>query len=230
MAFFISECDSNGLHFISKTTFAPMISAIVLPVMLGTKSPVYIIAAFLLTLSVIVIRLSTDKMGVTTKRDYIYVEHDIKDELKVYIFRCIVMFALCITGFVLKLNFMVAPPLLVLFTELSSPLNKGKKNIFKITGCVFLCAVSGVISRVVVCEMLKMPLFFAAFFTGLFILIVLFTFKVFLPPAGAIAVLALLIDEKFLYLYPFQILIGTLIYVFAAETYGRLSAKKSIEK
>lgn len=210
------------LFLISGTTFAPMISAIVLPVMLGTKSPVYVISAFLLTLTIILIRIATDKMHVTRRRDFKRVVHDKSEESKVFIFRCIVMFALCITGFNFKLNFLAAPPILVLFTELSSPINKGKKNPIRIIGCVFSCSLVGVICRMLICSVLNLPLYVAAFFIGFFMIIVLVRFKVLIPPAGAIAVLALLIDDKFLLTYPVQILIASVIYVLAAIAYGKM--------
>lgn len=48
----------------SGTTFAPVISSVVLPVMLGTNSAIYPIAAAVLTLLIIMERLLIEKLGI----------------------------------------------------------------------------------------------------------------------------------------------------------------------
>ncbi|MBQ4524336.1 MAG: hypothetical protein IJA10_15555 [Lachnospiraceae bacterium] len=45
----------------------------------------------------------------------------------------------------------------------------------------------------------------------LFMIIYLFTFDVFLPPAGAMTILAMLIPETMLFFYPVQVFFGVLI-------------------
>ena len=69
--FSIAYALSQIILLCSKTTFAPMISAIMLPVMLQTKTPVYIFAAFILTATIILVRLVLEKTGVKEKNTYI---------------------------------------------------------------------------------------------------------------------------------------------------------------
>ena len=59
----IAYAVSQVIFLLSKTTMAPMISAIVLPVMLQTRSIIYIISAFLLTIFVVIIRWVMEKKG-----------------------------------------------------------------------------------------------------------------------------------------------------------------------
>lgn len=55
---------------LSGTTFAPMISAIVLPVMMQTESFIYPIAAFLLTIAVVLFRRFLLKVKIRDKRGF----------------------------------------------------------------------------------------------------------------------------------------------------------------
>ena len=65
------------LFMLSGTTFAPMISAIVLPVMMQTESFIYPIAAFLLTVAVVkIVNTKT-----TTAVDNISYEQQIQDAI-----------------------------------------------------------------------------------------------------------------------------------------------------
>ena len=58
------------LFMLSGTTFAPMISAIVLPVMMQTESFIYPIAAFLLTIAVVLFRRFLLKDKIRDKEDF----------------------------------------------------------------------------------------------------------------------------------------------------------------
>lgn len=58
------------LFMLSGTTFAPMISAIVLPVMMQTESFIYPIAAFLLTVAVVLFRRFLLKVKIRDKEDF----------------------------------------------------------------------------------------------------------------------------------------------------------------
>ncbi|MCR5625173.1 MAG: hypothetical protein K6G11_08035 [Lachnospiraceae bacterium] len=203
------------IFLFSGTSFAPMISAIVLPVMLGTESMVYLVAAFSLTLVIVLVRALTDRLGLTECEKFEAVERNVKYEVLTFVYRTVIMLVLCYFGYLFKMNFIIAPPLLVLFTELSGVRKEGEINPVKVVGSVFLCAVAGAFSRVLICNYMHLPLYVAAFAVGILMIVILRNFKAFLPPAGALGVLALLIDEKSVYTYPLQILAGVAIYVAA---------------
>lgn len=59
------------LLFVSKTDFAPMISAISLPVLIQTKSSIYLISAFSFTLLLILFRFLLEKFDLKQKREFI---------------------------------------------------------------------------------------------------------------------------------------------------------------
>ena len=105
------------LFMFSGTTFAPMISAIVLPVMMQTESFIYPIAAFLLTIAVVLFRRFLLKVKIRDKEDFqsvnLHAKSDVIDTAVRTICVAVVGFFAIWSGF----KFAIAPPLLVAFTE-----------------------------------------------------------------------------------------------------------------
>ena len=118
------------LFMLSGTTFAPMISAIVLPVMMQTESFIYPIAAFLLTIAVVLFRRFLLKVKIRDKEDFqsvnLHAKSDVIDTAVRTICVAVVGFFAIWSGF----KFAIAPPLLVAFTEFSRPKNKARKDGF----------------------------------------------------------------------------------------------------
>lgn len=244
--FSIAYALSQIILLCSKTTFAPMISAIMLPVMLQTKTPVYICAAFILTATIILVRLVLEKTGVKEKNAYIPQKIDLKKDISLIVIRSMVVLLLSIVIFGMEydLRFLLAPPLLVFFTEItkrnenmvkeqkveSEDDKKWMKHQLQIRikkGIPFitLCAFTGVLCRYIITVLLGLPLTLSAVVAILFMIIYLFTFDVFLPPAGAMTILAMLIPESMMLFYPVQVFFGVLILsIFGMGIKGKLGS------
>ena len=99
----------------SGTSFAPMISAIALPVLLGTESPVYLIAAFLLTAFILCLHIMLEMTGIkepATKFKPVKVDkQDWRDAVMRLIFVGIAAWLVLRSGN----RYIIAPPLLVAF-------------------------------------------------------------------------------------------------------------------
>ena len=126
IAFAISQI----VFMFSKTTFAPLISAIVLPVMMQTTSFVYPLAAFLLTVAVILFRKIFESTGIKEKEPYEPVTLNFRADIIDAVIRVICVSAIGYIAFPLDFRFAVAPPLLVVFTEFSRPNNKARLKIY----------------------------------------------------------------------------------------------------
>lgn len=104
----------------SGTRFAPMISAIALPVLLGTESWVYPAAAFLLTGLILLCHWGLERLGLREELRFSPVRPAAADwraaGLRLALAAPVIWAALA-----LDCRFAVAPPLLVAFTEFSSP-------------------------------------------------------------------------------------------------------------
>ena len=196
------------LFMFSGTTFAPMISAIVLPVMMQTESFIYPIAAFLLTIAVVLFRRFLLKVKIRDKEDFQSVNLHAKSDTAVRtICVAVVGFFAILSGF----KFAIAPPLLVAFTEFSRPKNKARNKPVKTVLLITVCAFVGAVSRYVLNMTLGLPLTVAALTATAIMLVIVYCTKMYIPPAGALTILSMIIPSESVLLYPLQILVGTAV-------------------
>ena len=199
------------LFMFSGTTFAPMISAIVLPVMMQTESFIYPIAAFLLTIAVILFRRILVKVKIRDKEDFqpvnLHTKSDIIDTSVRIICVAVVGFLAIWSGF----KFAIAPPLLVAFTEFSRPKNNARNKPVKAVLVITACAFVGAVSRFVLNMTLGLPLTVAALTATVIMLVIVYCSKMFIPPAGALTILSMIIPSESVLLYPLQIFVGTAV-------------------
>ncbi len=209
--------------FASRTTFAPLISAISLPVLIQTKSFVYVVAAIGLTILVCALSILLEKLGAKDRNEYEPVSllsfRDVPD----IVFRSVTVFLLSLLCIHFDVRFCVAPPLLVAFTELSRKSSPALKRPFSVILLVFLCAFFGALSRFVFCVKFGLPLTLAAFFVAICVLFLVRIFSFPFPPAAAMSVLAMLIPENSVIFYPLQVLFGICVLVALAFFWRKLS-------
>lgn len=195
----------------SGTSFTPLISAIALPVLIQTKSPVYIAAAIILTALVCLLRALLVRTGAVEKGDFSALPLGAvawRLELAALLFRTaavLLLAAFCIpAGF----RFCLAPPLLVAFVGLSAGPRRSWSAMVRLTLLVSLCALSGAGARLLLTGQLGLPLAVSAFFASLLVLLLLRLFSMPFPPAAAMAILAMLIPADSLLFYPLQVAAG----------------------
>ena len=215
---------------ISKTTFMPMISALVLPILLQTRSIWYLISLILFTGTILLIRYLLEKYGIKEKNEYFEVSE--KTDLTILAFRMILVSVMIILALRFNFRYAVAPPLLVAFTEFSSAKNKAVDTMsVKIILLAELCAVSGALIRLVGERYLgcilepQIVLITSVVISCLLFLMIVNGFKVFIPPFGAIVLLAYLVPKDYELWYPMHILVGITIYTFVTKTYKWISEK-----
>ncbi|MCR4744274.1 MAG: hypothetical protein K5894_03490 [Lachnospiraceae bacterium] len=203
---------------ISGTSFAPLISAVVLPVMLQTESIVYPIAAVILTIAVIVCRRFLIHFGIREDEEYIPKRLNSASDIKDTVKRIVLVVLIGYAAFRFDFRFVIAPPLLVAFTELSRPGNKAKKKPFKIIAAMTAAAFVAAVFRYFITIKGGMPLTLTAATASLAMLIIINLSSVYLPPLGAVTLLAMLIPEAAVITYPLQIAVGISIYILLART------------
>ena len=213
----------------SGTTFAPVISSVVLPVMLGTNSAIYPIAAAVLTFLILMERLLIEKLGIAEKSEFSPEPMPDKNAIILlaarWLIGSIAIFPAVGTGF----KFAVAPPLLVAFTEFCRKDSAVRKRPVSITLLIVGCALVGAVCRLVF-TLLGWKMFIAAGVTMLIVCIIMNSVKLFVPPAAALSVLAFLIPEEAVVTYPLQIAAGTLFFVLAGRILGKISELRTSER
>lgn len=219
---------SQAIYLYSGTTFAPMISAMVLPVLLGTESWVYPIAAVCLTGGILLLQLLLEKTEVRQTELFVSVPLPGKRELFHSVLRAACVCILAFIAIKADIRFAIAPPLLVAFTEFSKPENKARKTPVKTVLLIFFCASAGSLCRWGLTMVLGLPLTVAAVTAAVCMLLLLFGFGRYLPPAGAMTVLAMLIPAEAVPLYPIQVLIGVSVFMLLAR--GIFTARRVLEE
>ena len=192
----------------SGTTFAPFVSAVILPIMMQTESFVYPASAFVLTLIIVALHTLFLKCGIRSDEDYVPKRLNSRTDYIDAVLRVISVGIVGAVAFMSGYRFVIAPPLLVAFTEFSRPGNKARNKPFKTIAVVTLCAVIGAVCRYFINISLGMPLTVAAAVAAVLLLAVIHKSRMFMPPAGAITILAMIIPETAVMTFPVQILCG----------------------
>lgn len=207
------------LFMFSSTTFAPFVSAIVLPVMMQTKSFIYPISAVVLTILVIGFHQLFLKMKIREDEEYIPVMLNSKDDIIDTALRIV---CVAIVGFVaiyFDFKFVIAPPLLVAFTEFSRPRNKVRNKPIKTVLVITGCALVGSLSRYLLTIKLELPLTVSALIATLIMLLILTYTKMYMPPVGAITILSMIIPEISVITYSLQIFVGSVVIILLSRVF-----------
>lgn len=207
------------LFIFSGTTFAPFVSAIVLPVMMQTKSFIYPISAVVLTILVIGFHQLFLKMKIREDEEYIPVMLNSKDDIIDTALRIV---CVAIVGFVaiyFNYKFIIAPPLLVAFTEFSRPRNKVRNKPIKTVLVITSCALVGSLSRYLLTIKLELPLTVSALIVTLIMLLILTYTKMYMPPVGAITILSMIIPQSSVITYPLQIFVGSVVIILLSRVF-----------
>ena len=200
---------------LSGTEFLPAVSACVLPVLLGTRSPVYIGSVAVMTSLILLAQYILERCGIREKNVFVPVKPD-KRLFGLRIRQIAAASLICVLPAISKEIFFIAPPLIVAFFEMSKPGSRLMERAPLAVALIVFAAVSGVLSRFVLTERLGLPLAVSAAVSCGAVLIAVYRSGLFFPPCGAIATLPLIIPRGALLRFPFEIAAGTLIFVAAA--------------
>ena len=196
----------------SGTSFAPMISAIALPVLLGAESIVYPIAALILTSLILMCHLALVRSGIKEEVAFVPVGPTGQDWTDAVVRLALV----AVTAWVvlrLDSRFVIAPPLLVAFTEFSRRDSGARKRPVTVVAAIGLCGLAGAICRYVIHMSLELPLTLAAVAAAVLMILILTKLKAYVPPAGALCILPMLIPAEKVIGYPLQILAGAALFM-----------------
>lgn len=217
LAYFIGQI----LLLSSETTFAPMISAIVLPVMLQTRSINYLISAFVFTSLILIVHYFFEKKGLVEVKPVVFSSMWNKEKITIMLARTLLAFIGIVLAFRFDFKFAVAPPLLVAFTEFTNPQGKVRKKPMQAILLIFVCALVASYSRYMLAMQLKMSLIIPVCVTSIFVIFMIATTKMYIPPAGAIGILAFLIPEDAVIYYPLHVFVGIAMMMLLALVFFR---------
>ena len=184
----------------ARSTLAPAISAAMLPLILGSTSWLYPLSVCVLTA---VVALGSGLFGsgqtspAPTRRDEFW-----------FWLRLLPVVALAAwLAIASAAPFVLAPPLVVLFSESARPQSRIRRESLRVLGLVVCTATSGALCRFAALS-LDLPDWYAAGGATLAVFGWFWGFRMALPPAAALALLPLLLAPADLLWYPVQVSIG----------------------
>lgn len=195
--------------------FVPAISACVLPIIMGTRSAVYILSVVIMTLLILSARLIFERLSIREKYDFQAVKPD-RALMKLRAKQTVCTAVLCFLPTFFGEVFFIAPPLIVAFFELSKPASKLRKKAVFSAVLIAAAAFSGTLSRALLSELCGLPLAVSAAVSCAVILLIVCKTKLYFPPCGAIATLPFLIKSSALAVFPFEVTGGYIVLACAA--------------
>jgi len=199
----------------------PSFSAAILPILTHTQSWYYPLSVCILTGIIVcgkkLIDNSYKEKGTSTRFLESLKEREkvnlTREELINWIKLLISIMLVSAVALYFHWNYIIAPPLIVAFVELSKP----KGTLHSKAGLVFislvLAAFSGVLWLYLIYYLLHWPVWISAALSMGCIFIIFHFLQFTLPPAAAITLLPMIIPFENLYIYPWHILVGSAIFL-----------------
>jgi hypothetical protein len=206
----------------------PSISAAILAIITHATSWLYPLSVGILMAIIVLGKIFLDKFdekraltGYSDSIDYSEKGNGLLPELVYWI--KVLSGVLLITAVALRSSFlfMIAPPLIVAFVELSRPEQPLRRSPAKAVLLLFLAACSGVLWFYLVTDVLHGPLWL---FSGLALgtVLCLYRFlKASFPPVAAIALLPVLVPDLHFWNYPLHVLTGSAVFIFMSLVFFR---------
>ena len=199
--------------WLSETTMLPMISAAVLPVITHAESLMYPLSVIIITATVLLIRYILISTGMRQDDEECSCRRGAFIPFALhYGYLCIVLMIISAIAIGTGKVFIIAPPLIVAFAELSEKESPARRSPVLIFLCVTMCALTGTISRLLICQAEGYHAAVGAFFAAVLSMALLMRFGKPFPPAAALAILPFILPESELTAYPFEAAAGMALF------------------
>lgn len=197
---------------ISRSTFAPMISACLLPILIRTESIIYPVSVLIMSTILVLVRIWLEHMKLVERVQTIHCELKLRSELIKWLGLFAVYMLVAAIPVIIGNYYFIAPPLVVIFVSISSKGSPLRKMPVKIVLLSAAAALIGILSRYCFVELLSLPLTVAALVSIVLLLIILQVTGVYLPPLGALLYLPLILPSEGLWLYPLEVTVGAAVF------------------
>ena len=157
-----------------------------------------------------------EKFHLRPVNNFIPCEFNLKEQVIKWSKLLLVFGLIAIIPFKTHQIFFLAPPLIVMFTELSNPQSPARKRIPYIVALMTFGAFVGCLIRLLLNIYLNIPLSICTAIACVVLFVAINKIKLNFPPAGAILLIPMILDKKLLLLFPLEVLAGALILSYTA--------------
>ncbi len=199
-----------------KTNFIPIISACILPVYLETQSFIYPASVSFMALIIIFAQYLMEKFHMRPQNKFVPCEFDPKKQTIKWSKLLFVFALIALIPFKTHQIFFLAPPLIVMFTELANPKSPARKKPHYIAGLMTFAAFIGCFLRYTLNICLDLPLSLCTALSCVVLFVALNKLKINFPPAGATLLIPMILEKDLLILFPLEVLIGSAVLTLTA--------------
>lgn len=199
---------SGFILTVCRTNFVPIISACILPVYLKTTSLVYPIAVILMALIIIFIQWIMEKNHFRPVNKFTPCIFDLKKQIIKWSKLLFVFGLMALIPFKTHQIYFLAPPLIVMFTELSNPNSPARRKPAYTAGLMTFSAFIGSFFRLFNVY-LNMPLALSTALSCIVLFTVLNKIKINFPPSGAVLLIPMILQKELLFQFPLEVFIGS---------------------
>ena len=197
----------------TKTSLIPLLSACILPVMLGTESFIYFLAVCILTFTIVTIENVLCKLGIRKTIDINCYKGDIKQEAILWIKMLIVLFIVSFFAIYVSNLFIILPPLIVTFAEFVHSKAGFRSRPFQIIFILFAASSIGTLFCIVGREFFHLNDIVIIAFIFISLIIVFELVGKYFAPAGAMALIPMILPSKDLIYLPLYECLGSIIFI-----------------
>ncbi len=207
---------SGSILTACQTNFVPIISACILPVYLKTTSFVYPAAVMIMALIIIFAQWIMEKNHLRPVNKFVPCHFDLKLQIIKWTKLLTVFGLIALIPFKAHQIYFLAPPLIVMFTELSNPKSPARKKPAYIAGLMTFSAFIGSFCRLFFNVYLNMPLSICTALACCVLFIALNKVRINFPPAGAVLLIPMILDKNLLFRFPIEVFVGAVILCYVA--------------
>ena len=204
-------CFTGFILTLFKTNFVPIISACILPVYLRTESWIYPISVSAMALIIIFAQWLMEKYHLRPVNNFVPCDFDIKYQIIKWSKLLIIFGLIALIPFKTHQIYFLAPPLIVMFTELSNPKSPARTRPLYIIGIMTFASFIGCSIRLLFNIYLNTPLFACTAMACVVLFIAIDKLKIYFPPAGAILLIPMILDKNLLLTFPIEVFFGAII-------------------
>lgn len=198
---------------LSRTTLIPLISACMLPVLLHTESWVYPVAVFFMSVLIIKGQYLMEKSGLRQPIVYEPKSYRWKDEIYLWLLLLGTFLTIATLPVYTSNLYCILPPLIVTYTEFANSKAGFRNRPLQIFLFLVIAATIGTASQLLLYHGLGLPEILVALFTLLCLFALFERSGKFFAPAGAMALIPIIVPQKNLITLPLQVAIGAALFI-----------------
>lgn len=201
---------------ITRTTLIPLISACMLPVLLHTESWVYPAAVCVMSLVVIIGQGIMEKKNIRKKIPYARLAHNRKEEAVRWLTLLGSILLIASLPVYTSHLYCILPPLIVTYVEFASSKAGFRNRPVQIFLLLVTAAILGAVFQGLLHGYFHLPEMVVAFCLFICIFSLFEWSGKYFAPAGAVALIPMIIPEEDLFWFPLQIAVGAAVFIATA--------------